>query len=374
MASNKKLSVNTLSIALILIVFTSCKNDSDDTNTGNNQGQVGIEIPCDISGLINQQGCNLPDLCLVPLTDLGINKYKGFQGGLYPNGKNTAPQSHINDGLQFANQITPLDSNGNPNANGKIVLLSLGLSNSFLEFKPFVDLVENDGTVNQNLLVINGAQPGVSLQKWSLADATASVGPYKKVIDTLQNYGATENQVHVIWMKHAFEDNPTLGEFPIHVELYRDLIIDIIKTAKSRYPNLKLIYLSSRTKAYTFRTAVNSPEPYAYELGFGVKWLIEEQINGNTELNYKPQNGTVNAPWIAWGPYLWANSNSNPRSDGFFWDCIDTRSTPEQQPDGSIKTPDFVHPSEGIGTQKIAQELLNFFKTDISTKDWFLIP
>ena len=51
----------------------------------------------------------------------------------------------------------------------------------------------------------------------------------------------------------------------------------IATLAKSRYPNLRLAYLSSRIYAGYAQTALN-PEPYAYESGFSVKWLIERQL------------------------------------------------------------------------------------------------
>ena len=41
-----------------------------------------------------------------------------------------------------------------------------------------------------------------------------------------------------------------------------------------------------------------------------MKWLIEDQINGTSELNYDPNAGEVNAPWVAWGPYLWADGTT----------------------------------------------------------------
>ena len=47
-----------------------------------------------------------------------------------------------------------------------------------------------------------------------------------------------------------------------------------------------------------------------------MKWLIEQQIKGEPALNYDPAKGAVKAPWLSWGPYLWANGTTK-RTDGF---------------------------------------------------------
>ena len=58
---------------------------------------------------------------LVPLTDLGTDQYQGFTGGLYPDGKNERPALHEAAGLALAKQVQPLDVDGMPNKQGKIV-------------------------------------------------------------------------------------------------------------------------------------------------------------------------------------------------------------------------------------------------------------
>src|SRR5688500_6298694 len=69
----------------------------------------------------------------VPITDLG-GCYLSYGGGLYPNGLNTLPDPHLAAGLSAASSIMPLDVNGQPSANGKYVMLAIGMSNTTQEF------------------------------------------------------------------------------------------------------------------------------------------------------------------------------------------------------------------------------------------------
>lgn len=92
-----------------------------------------------------------------------------------------------------------------------------------------------------------------------------------------------------------------------------------------------------------------NPEPYAYESAFVVRWLIEDQINGEEHL--------VKSPLLLWGPYLWANGEKGRRTDDLVWRSEDLG-------------PDGTHPSPS-GQRKVAELLLKFFKTDPTAKAWF---
>ena len=87
--------------------------------------------------------------------------------------------------------------------------------------------------------------------------------------------------------------------------------------------------------------------------------LIADQIAGREELNYDPQKGTVRAPWLAWGPYLWADG-LKARSDGLVY-------TREDLGD------DGTHPAAGA-RGKVARLLLEFLKSDPSARPWFSRP
>lgn len=72
---------------------------------------------------------------LIPLTDMGQETYQGEGGGLYAGGANSPPSAHLNAGLGLARGIVPPDQQGQPSRDGKIVLLSVGMSNTTMELQ-----------------------------------------------------------------------------------------------------------------------------------------------------------------------------------------------------------------------------------------------
>jgi hypothetical protein len=129
----------------------------------------------------------------------------------------------------------------------------------------------------------------------------------------------------------------------------------VVRTLKDQFPNIRIAYLSSRIYAGYASTTLN-PEPYAYESGFAVKWLIEGQIAGADSLEFDPGHGTVEAPWLAWGPYLWADGLT-PRADNLTWLCSDFAN-------------DGTHPSIN-GRIKVADLLLTFVHQDETARLWY---
>src|SRR3954463_4552820 len=71
----------------------------------------------------------------IPINDLGPGLYLNqFQGGLYPNGSNMVPAAQDAAGVSRALAIRPLNAQGQPDANGKYVMVSIGMSNTTDEF------------------------------------------------------------------------------------------------------------------------------------------------------------------------------------------------------------------------------------------------
>ena len=210
------------------------------------------------------------------------------------------------------------------------------------------------------LAVANGAKGGQALAEWDTPDNAN----YDRVRDeVLAPDGLTEAQVQAVWLKAALLREPSRPALPAPgadaFETERALG-DVLRSLRVRYPNLRLVFVSSRIFSYAPAGTTNSPEPYAYETGFGAKWAIEAQARqragGPVDAEAGDLSGAV-APWVAWGPYLWAPGD-RPRSDGLRW----TR---------DLLQGDGVHPSEG-GEAVVAGLLMDFFKGSPLTRPWFL--
>ena len=268
----------------------------------------------------------------IPLPELTGN-YKGQDGGLYGAGQNLPPPALDVMARAAMARITPLDAEGKPNLGGKVVLLSIGMSNTTMEFSGFVELAKIDKRKADAVVVVDGAQGGQSADR--IADEAA---PFWKVIDQrLASAGVSPKQVQAIWMKQAFPG--PREEFPVEARRLAGYLEQDIAIARKRYPNLRIIYLSSRIYAGFATTGLN-PEPHAYEGAFAVRWTILKQL----------EPAAVNSDSVLlWGPYLWADGIRGRKEDGLVWKAEDFAQ-------------DGTHPGPGGGV-KVAEQLLGFFHT-----------
>jgi hypothetical protein len=310
------------------------------------------------------------DTIKIPLTDLGTGTYFKNPGGLYPNGFNQPPPDHDSAVRAHRNRIRALDVNGDESPFGKYVLISIGMGNTTQEWCSetsgppctawsFMGKAAADPAVNRNTLVIvNGAADGQEAPAWM-----SPLSPnYDRIkLARLAPLGLSENQVEAAWVKLS-DAKPTTSLPADTADAYTFLtnLSQVVRTLRIRYPNLELVFLSSRTYG-GYATIDLNPEPYAYESDFSVKWAIESQINEMRGLPANPRAGSLNyakklAPVIVWGPYLWAQPT--PRSDSLSWQRSDF------EDDGT-------HPSR-IGETKVAGILLEFFKNSPYTKCWFV--
>jgi hypothetical protein len=173
----------------------------------------------------------------------------------------------------------------------------------------------------------------------------------------LKAAAATPAQVQVVWIKQALAGPARYGEFPGHAAALENALVKIIRQGYRRFPNLRVAFLSSRTYGGYATTPLN-PEPYAYETAFAVRGVIQRQMGGDAELNCEPQHGTVRAPVLLWGPYLWAAGDLPRQADGLLWRRADFHD-------------DGTHPNRD-GRRKVAELLLEFFTRDPFGKEVFL--
>jgi hypothetical protein len=306
-----------------------------------------------------------------PLNDLGSGLYLGtFQGGLYPNGSNDVPAAHAAEGVARGLAIQPRNFAGQPDANGKSVLVSIGMSNTTQEFcsrnqgvcQPFSFIGQaaaHAAVDHASLVIVDGAAGGKSAAFW---DAPEDPDYDRVANEVLAPLGLSEQQVQAAWVKVA-NPGPTASLPAANSDAYRlvEQMGDIARALKVRYHNLQQVFFSSRIYAGYATTGLN-PEPYAYESGLAVKWLIEAQIDQMNGGAADPRAGDLDyatgaAAWIAWGPYLWADG-LNPRSDGLVWQPSDFGT-------------DGTHPSAS-GREKVADMLMDFMLGSAFTQPWFL--
>jgi hypothetical protein len=160
-----------------------------------------------------------------------------------------------------------------------------------------------------------------------------------------------------------------------HSEIAENDSIKFIKTIVSQYTtllqrmqdsmsNLKQVFFSGfHYTGYTHPSHhlyESLSEPKAYWGNIAIKTLIERQIAGDPELAFEGPGKKV--PYLAWGPYFWADG-TNPRLiDSLIWPCEDYR---DDDTGGGFHL-------EQSGKWKEAQMLMNFFENDPVASKWYL--
>jgi hypothetical protein len=288
----------------------------------------------------------------IPLTEMTAeNRYRDQDGGLYGSGKNEPTEPHRLAAEKELSKIQPLNAEGKPDPRGTIAFVSISMSNATQEFSVFKRIADADPQKSKKLTIVDCAQGGKAMAQWVSPDAE----PWKVAAERLERANVSPAQVQVAWVKLA-NVQPT-GSLEEHgKKLQRDTLA-VLQNARTKFPNLRITYLSSRIYA-GYATGPLNPEPYAYESAFVVRWLIQDQVAGNPELNFDPDRGAVKTPLLLWGPYLWADGTTPRKSDGLIY----TRS--DLGPDGT-------HPSDS-GRVKVANQILQFVKNDKLARSWFV--
>jgi hypothetical protein len=282
---------------------------------------------------------------LTPLSDMNAgDRYEGEDGGLYGAGLNTPPEPLAKAAREALAQIQPLDDKGAPAADGRIVLVSISMSNATQEFSFFKRIADADTRKSAKLTIVDCAQGGQAMAEWAPADGR----PWEEAMSRIERAGVNPAQVQAAWVKLA--NKGPAGSKPEHLAKLEADTVKVLQNAKARFPNLRIAYLGSRIWAGNSSGGLN-PEPYAYESAFAVRSLIKRQMAGD------PQLAPAKSPLLLWGPYLWAQGEKGRKLDDLRW-----------IPEDFAK--DGVHPSE-TGREKVARLLLEFFAKDPMAKAWF---
>lgn len=279
---------------------------------------------------------------LIPIPDLGSRLHNGEPGGLYPGGSNTMPESHRQAGLAAAARIQPLDAGGRPSPSGKIVMVSIGMSNTTQESQAFAKLLGETSGLNPAFQFVDCAQGGQT----ALITANPESNYWAVAEKRLAAAGVTPAQVQVAWLKQA--NAGPREPFPVEVKKLESHLAATLRNLKTKYPQMRIVFLSSRIYAGYAASPLN-PEPHAYETGFAVKWIVAAQIAGKLD---------ADLPWIAWGPYLWADGLEGRKQDSL------TYSREDLAEDGT-------HPGPSARV-KVARLLLDFLRQEPAAKSWFL--
>jgi len=315
--------------------------------------------------------CSNDPTGFIPL-DYVAGSYQGYAGGLYGGGTNLRPAQHDLIGRQIAAAIRPLDSDGNrDDASGKYLMVGLGMSHCHTESSAF------------NTKLSSGDYPGVHSQ-WDFVSGAIggppSGGIVERMVEPTHDFwtqskarvvtgGYTAAQVSFGWLKTAISgpaayylDSGLTFPDTAH-DLAHNMLI-IARNARTHYPNLKLLFISSRSYG-GYSDGTTSPEPWAYEQGFAVKWAIHRQISGGTywvpaEATHASVGPDSSTPWISWGPYIWADGASRPNKiERMMWVC------PDDYED------DYLHPTDASGGPKVADALDSFLSADSVMRQFY---
>jgi hypothetical protein len=257
-----------------------------------------------------------PDLVALDVLD---TDYHGLPGGLRSNG---------------APDVTPAD--------GRIVIIAISMSNGRLEFQKYMDLYAGHPDASPAIGLVNCAQGGNALERWLELQSL-----WDDCRGRIAAAGFSPDQVRVVWAKNANQFTQHGLTLPDPGADYYDLVENIDALSErigGEFPSVQAIFHTSRIYAGWAVAQSSRGEPMSYEGGFAVNAAIERWQAGQLP----------DAPWIGWGPYLWANATT-PNGQGVFW-------TPEDFRDGGTDH----HPSDA-GQTKVADALHAFFMAF----DWY---
>ena len=325
---------------VLVLLFATCTKDS------NNAIRFGAGEKSGIHSMAT-------DTVRIAINDLGTRTYFGIIGGLYPGGKNSPSLQYKKDLKKFSNTIKPLNGTGAiDSTSGKIVFVGLGGSTAGHMMRVLRELTIHDTATNRFLRLVNGTYGGGIASFESIANPADVY--WDTVFNALAATRSTPDQVEILYVES--EDSSQVVGFPARPYIVKNDIEAAMRTCKTKFRNLRLVYFLGRTTTFdSFGfSQVTNREPCPYYNGWGCKFAIEDQINGVPGTEYK--GDTAVAPLMTWGWYQWADGTDVPRQDGFTWQASDTK--------------DGLHATEA-GEDTLAGRFKNFLMTDRFASIWY---
>jgi hypothetical protein len=296
--------------------------------------------------------CVLTHAALLPLNAPQFGRHEGFEGGLYADGKNTPHGAHAEALRRMCAAVQPLDAQGRPDPEGRIVVIGVGASVCRQIFEALEESGPSAVAKRPEVVFVNCARGGHDVNK--ISDPERRYWEYAK--EAVTKAGFSPAQVQVAWYQ-SDDLRDTKDDFPGRPRRLQESIARNMRELKSHFPNTRLCYHSARhTTAFMpdDEGKAKHAEPRPWHVGWSVKWLIEAQSGGATGLKFDGPDAV--APLAAWATYFWTDADT-PRADGYHW----TR-------DMNVK--DGVHLS-AAGQTRVAGELLAFWRTNEFARMWF---
>ncbi len=309
-----------------------------------------------------QLPCENDTSYLRALIDLQEGYYLGYQGGLYADGSNEMPYPHFSAGMNISRQVVPLNAEGVLDvADGKVGFICLGASTAGNAFNHFKSVAEDDPAVNPCLRFANCAVGAKGLE--IMLDTVVN-GWYwdDEVLPDVESADITRFQVQIIWMMVTSRVD-TILVWPFQPQEVANKYEQLMPVLLAKFPNLKQVYVSGfnyggyADPEKEFYDMI--VEPSSYWNNWSVKFLVERQIDGDPDLKFTEPDRM--APWIGWGPHIWADGTRANQVDKLRWVC-----EADYKPDGGG-----YHLSNS-GKDKVGKLIYNFFKGSEVAADWFL--
>jgi hypothetical protein len=224
---------------------------------------------------------------LIPLTELGPgSSYQAQDGGLYGSGSNQPPRSLLDAAMAASAAIRPLDRAGRPSAGGRIGVVTIGQSTTRQWFPYFRAMVR---PLAHRVAFIDAGQDGMAAQNWATGGA-----PWSTAIRDAGASGVSSAQVQVLIVDAVLIHSWNDGDLEGQIRATSDTMARIVAVAKSRFPDLQLVYFMPFHYAGFAGEARAIREPYAYQQQFGIRRLILDQSGSS--------------PVLLWGPYVYSGT------------------------------------------------------------------